>query len=182
MADRVSVMSQGEIVEAGSTAEIFERPRHPYTRRLLAAEPAPRVPAPPTEAPVVMAAEGVKVWFPVKAGVLRRTVDHVKAVDGVSVTIREGQTVGVVGESGSGKTTLGLALLRLLRSEGRIQFLGRELQGLRLRRPAPASPEMQIVFQDPYGSLSPRLSVGADRRRGARRPPTSAGAPRSGRR
>ena len=160
MADRVSVMSQGEIVEAGSTAEIFERPRHPYTRRLLAAEPAPRVPGPPTEAPVVMAAEGVKVWFPVKAGVLRRTVDHVKAVDGVSVTIREGQTVGVVGESGSGKTTLGLALLRLLRSEGRIQFLGRELQGLGSRAAAPAPPEMQIVFQDPYGSLSPRLSVG----------------------
>jgi microcin C transport system ATP-binding protein len=160
MAARVSVMSQGEIVEAGSTAEIFERPRHPYTRRLLAAEPAPRVPAPPTEAPVVMAAEGVKVWFPVKAGVLRRTVDHVKAVDGVSVTIREGQTVGVVGESGSGKTTLGLALLRLLRSEGRIQFQGRELQGLGSGALRPLRREMQIVFQDPYGSLSPRLSVG----------------------
>ena len=160
MADRVSVMSQGEIVEAGSTAEIFERPRHPYTRRLLAAEPAPRVPGPPTEAPVVMAAEGVKVWFPVKAGVLRRTVDHVKAVDGVSVTIREGQTVGVVGESGSGKTTLGLALLRLLRCEGRIQFQGRELQGLGSGALRPLRREMQIVFQDPYGSLSPRLSVG----------------------
>src|SRR6185436_6373543 len=95
MAARVSVMSQGEIVEAGSTAEIFERPQHPYTRRLLAAEPASRVPASASAAPVVMTAEGVKVWFPVKAGVLRRTVDHVKAVDGVSVTIREGQTVGV---------------------------------------------------------------------------------------
>jgi microcin C transport system ATP-binding protein len=127
---------------------------------LLAAEPAPRVPAPPTEAPVVMAAEGVKVWFPVKAGVLRRNVDHVKAVDGVSVTIREGQTVGVVGESGSGKTTLGLALLRLLRSEGRIQFQGRELQGLGSGALRPLRREMQIVFQDPYGSLSPRLSVG----------------------
>ena len=107
-----------------------------------------------------MTAEGVKVWFPIKAGVLRRTVDHVKAVDGVSVTIREGQTVGVVGESGSGKTTLGLALLRLLRSDGRIQFLGRELQGLGTRALRPLRREMQIVFQDPYGSLSPRQSVG----------------------
>ena len=170
MADRVSVMSQGEIVEAGSTAEIFERPRHPYTRRLLAAEPAPRVPGPPTEAPVVMAAEGVKVWFPVKAGVLRRTVDHVKAVDGVSVTIREGQTVGVVGESGSGKTTLGLALLRLLRSEGRIQFQGRELQGLGSGRAAPAPPRDADRLP---GSLRVPVApaVGrADRRRGARRP------------
>ena len=160
MAARVSVMSQGEIVEAASTAEIFERPQHPYTRRLLAAEPAPRVPAPATDPPVVMTAEGVKVWFPVKAGVLRRTVDHVKAVDGVSVTIREGQTVGVVGESGSGKTTLGLALLRLLRSEGRIRFRGQDLQGLRAGALRPLRREMQIVFQDPYGSLSPRMSVG----------------------
>jgi microcin C transport system ATP-binding protein len=159
MAARVAVMSQGEIVETGTTAEIFERPRHPYTRRLLAAEPSPRPPAPPTAAPVVLTAEGVKVWFPVKAGVLRRTVDHVKAVDGVSVTIQEGRTVGVVGESGSGKTTLGLALLRLLRSDGRIQFQGRELQGLGAGALRPLRREMQIVFQDPYGSLSPRMSV-----------------------
>jgi microcin C transport system ATP-binding protein len=160
MAARVAVMSQGEIVEAGTTTDIFERPRHPYTRRLLAAEPSPRPLAPPTDAPVVMMAEGVKVWFPVKAGVLRRTVDHVKAVDGVSLTIQEGRTVGVVGESGSGKTTLGLALLRLLRSQGRIQFQGRELQGLGAGALRPLRREMQIVFQDPYGSLSPRMSIG----------------------
>jgi microcin C transport system ATP-binding protein len=159
MADRVSVMSQGEIVEAGSTAEIFERARHPYTRRLLAAEPAPRESRGGGDAPVVMTAEAIRVWFPVKAGVLRRTVDHIKAVDGVSVTIREGRTVGVVGESGSGKTTLGLALLRLLRSDGRIQFLGRDLQSLGTRALRPLRKEMQIVFQDPYGSLSPRQSV-----------------------
>jgi microcin C transport system ATP-binding protein len=160
MADRISVMSQGEVVEAGSTAEIFERPQHPYTRRLLAAEPAPRAPGEAGEAPIVIAAEGVKVWFPVKAGVLRRTVDYVKAVDGISLAVREGQTVGVVGESGSGKTTLGLALLRLLGSEGRIQFRGRELQGLGTSALRPLRREMQIVFQDPYGSLSPRQSVG----------------------
>ena len=160
MAARVAVMSQGEIVEAGTTTELFERPRHPYTRRLLAAEPSPRTLASPTDAPVVLMAEGVKVWFPVKAGVLRRTVDHVKAVDGVSLTIQEGRTVGVVGESGSGKTTLGLALLRLLRSQGRIQFQGRELQGLGAGALRPLRREMQIVFQDPYGSLSPRMSIG----------------------
>jgi microcin C transport system ATP-binding protein len=160
MADRVSVMSQGEIVEAGPTAEIFERPQHAYTRRLLAAEPGPRTPSEGGAGPVVVTAENVKVWFPIKAGVLRRTVDHVKAVDGVSVTVREGQTVGVVGESGSGKTTLGLALLRLLRSEGRIEFRGRELQGLGSGALRPLRREMQMVFQDPYGSLSPRQSVG----------------------
>jgi microcin C transport system ATP-binding protein len=160
MAARIAVMSQGEVVETGTTTEIFERPQHPYTRRLLAAEPSPRRPGEAGEGPVVLTAAGVKVWFPIKAGVFRRTVDYVKAVDGISLAVREGQTVGIVGESGSGKTTLGLALLRLLRSEGQIQFRGRELQGLGTNALRPLRREMQIVFQDPYGSLSPRQSVG----------------------
>jgi microcin C transport system ATP-binding protein len=159
VADRVCVMTQGEIVEAGPVAEVYERPQHPYTRRLLAAEPKGLPERPPGEAPVILRAESVRVWFPIKRGVLRRTVDHVKAVDGVTVTVREGRTLGVVGESGSGKTTLGLAVLRLIRSEGSIRFAGRELQGLRSRTLRPLRREMQIVFQDPFGSLSPRLSV-----------------------
>jgi microcin C transport system ATP-binding protein len=160
MADRVCVMTAGEIVEAGPTEEVFARPRHPYTRRLLEAEPRGEPPRAAPDAPVVVEGRDVAVWFPIKGGVLRRTVGHVKAVDGVSVTVREGQTVGVVGESGSGKTTLGLALLRLLRSRGEIRFAGREIQGLSSRTLRPLRREMQIVFQDPYGSLSPRLSVG----------------------
>ena len=160
MADRVAVMTEGTVVEAGPTADVLERPRHAYTRRLLAAEPGGRPAAPSADAPVVMTGRDLRVWFPIKAGVLRRTVDHVKAVDGVSVTVREGQTLGVVGESGSGKTTLALALLRLERSQGRIEFLGREIQALRSGTMRPLRREMQIVFQDPYGSLSPRLSIG----------------------
>jgi microcin C transport system ATP-binding protein len=160
MADRVCVMTKAEIVETGATAEVFERPRHAYTCRLLAAEPRPRIPAPPGEAPVIVDARDIRVWFPLKAGIFRRTVDHIRAVDGVSLTVREGRTLGVVGESGSGKTTLGLALLRLQRSEGSIKFRDRELQGLPARALRPLRREMQIVFQDPYGSLSPRLSVG----------------------
>jgi microcin C transport system ATP-binding protein len=160
MVDRVCVMTQGQVVEAGPVAEIFERPRHPYTRRLLAAEPG-GTPCPATDdAPVILTATDVKVSFPIKAGLLGRTVDRVRAVDGVSVTVKEGQTVGVVGESGSGKTTLGLALLRLQSSTGSIQFRGREIQGLRAKALRPLRREMQIVFQDPYSSLSPRLSVG----------------------
>ena len=160
MAGHVGVMTQGEIVEAGSTAEVFAAPRHAYTRHLLAAEPsgAP-VPADP-EAPAVVSARDVRVWFPIKTGVFRRTTGHIKAVDGVSLTVREGHTLGVVGESGSGKTTLGLALLRLQASTGTIEFSGREIQALRAPALRPLRREMQIVFQDPYGSLSPRLSVG----------------------
>jgi microcin C transport system ATP-binding protein len=159
MAPRVCVMTEGEIVEAGPTAEVFTRPQHPYTRRLVEAEPrgAPNPVSP--AAPVVVAAQNVRVWFPIKRGVFRRTVGHVRAVDGVSLTVREGQTVGVVGESGSGKTTLGLALLRLTRSEGTIQFRGREIQGLRGRPLRPLRREIQVVFQDPYGALSPRLTL-----------------------
>jgi microcin C transport system ATP-binding protein len=159
MVERVYVMSGGRIVEHGPVAQVFEAPRHDYTRHLLAAEPSGRPVPPDRAAPVVLEARDIKVWFPLKRGLLRRTVDHVKAVDGVSLQVRAGQTVGVVGESGSGKTTLGLALLRLLRSEGEVVFGGQDLQAL----PAPAlralRREMQIVFQDPYGSLSPRMSV-----------------------
>ncbi len=160
MADHVSVMAEGVVVEAGPTSEVFQHPQQAYTRRLLAAEARPRPERPPADTPVVMTASDVRVWFPIKVGLLRRTVDHVKAVDGVSVTVREGRTLGVVGESGSGKTTLALALLRLLRSEGRVQFLGRQIQALPSGELRPLRREMQIVFQDPYASLSPRLSVG----------------------
>jgi microcin C transport system ATP-binding protein len=153
-------MQAGEVVEAGDVAPLFAAPRHPYTRRLLAAEPAPRTTPGGADAPVVAAAEDVRVWFPVRAGLLRRTVDHIKAVDGVSLEVREGRTLGVVGESGSGKTTLGLALLRLVGSRGRLVFRGRDLTGLSARTLRPLRREMQVVFQDPYGSLSPRMSVG----------------------
>jgi microcin C transport system ATP-binding protein len=160
IADRVCVMTEGRIVENGPVAEVFDHPQHLYTRHLLAAEPKGKPLARAADAPVVMAGDHVKVHFPIQRGLLRRTVGHVKAVDGVDVVIRRGQTVGVVGESGSGKTTLGLALLRLLRSEGGIRFQDHEIQGWRSRRLQPLRRHMQIVFQDPYGSLSPRMSVG----------------------
>ncbi len=159
MADRVCIMTQGEIVEAGPTAEVFEEPRHAYTRRLLAAQPKGGPPTAVRGAPVIMEGRDVKVWFPIKAGFLRRTVDYVKAVDGISVSVREGHTVGVVGESGSGKTTLGLALLRLERSEGAIEFCGRDIRSVSPKQLRPLRKEMQVVFQDPFGSLSPRLSA-----------------------
>jgi microcin C transport system ATP-binding protein len=159
MADRVSVMTRGEIVEQGDVEDIFERPRHPYTRKLLAAEPSGAPLSAAADAPTIMQGEDVKVHFPIKAGVLKRTVDYVRAVDGISVTVREGHTVGVVGESGSGKTTLGLALLRLLSSSGEIRFDGTRIQGLKSKALRPLRREMQVVFQDPYGSLSPRLSI-----------------------
>jgi microcin C transport system ATP-binding protein len=160
MADKVCVMTQGEIVEQGDEEQIFEHAQHPYTQRLLAAEPKGRPIGGAPDAPVVMQGEDVKVYFPIKKGVLKRTVDYVRAVDGISVTVRRGHTVGVVGESGSGKTTLGLALLRLLSSQGAIQFDGKTIQGLGTRELRPLRRSMQIVFQDPFGSLSPRLSVG----------------------
>ena len=160
MADRVCVMNQGEIVEQANVADIFVRPQHPYTQKLLAAEPKGNPLTPPENAPEVMAADSLKVYFPIKKGLLRRTVDYVRAVDGVSVDVRRGHTVGVVGESGSGKTTLGLALLRLHASEGAIRFDGKNIQGLQAARLRPLRREMQVVFQDPYGSLSPRMSVG----------------------
>ncbi len=157
-ADRVCVMTQGEIVEQGAVADIFAQPKHPYTRKLLSAQPKPRAPRPPAEAPLLQTGD-IKVHFPIKAGLMRRTVDHVRAVDGISVALAPGRTLGVVGESGSGKTTLGLAILRLIKSEGSIRFDGTELQGQNANALRPLRREMQIVFQDPYGSLSPRLSI-----------------------
>ncbi|HXO89649.1 MAG TPA: ABC transporter ATP-binding protein [Stellaceae bacterium] len=159
MADRVAIMTRGEIVEAGPTAAIFDHPRHPYTRRLLAAEPRGRPPAADPLALELMAAENVKVWFPIRSGVLRRVKGYVKAVDGVSLAVRTGTTLGVVGESGSGKTTLGLALLRLTEAEGRIRFATQDIAALGQRQMRPLRREMQVVFQDPFSSLSPRLSV-----------------------
>ena len=160
MAERVHVMQDGEIVEHGPLAEVFEHPRHPYTRHLLAAEPTGTPDPAPPAAETVMRCDGLKVYFPVKAGLMRRTVDHVRAVDDVSLEVRAGHTIGVVGESGSGKTSLGLALLRLERSRGEIAFDGHDIQGLSFKRLRPLRREMQIVFQDPFSSLSPRLSVG----------------------
>jgi len=159
IADDVCVMQKGAIVEAGPVAEVFDNPQHAYTRALLAAEPK-GLPAPsnPDAAPIVTG-DDIKVWFPIKRGFLRRTIGHVKAVDGISLIVREGQTVGVVGESGSGKTTLGLALLRLIRSEGPIAYLGQRIDGFDSKAMRPLRRDMQIVFQDPYGSLSPRMSV-----------------------
>ncbi|MGJ5080808.1 ABC transporter ATP-binding protein [Bradyrhizobium sp. HKCCYLS3013] len=160
IADRVCVMNGGKIVEQGPVEQVFTAPSHPYTRALLAAEPKPD-PAPPRpDAPVVMQAKDLKVWFPIKRGLFRSTVGHIKAVDGVSIAVRKGETLGVVGESGSGKTTLGLALLRLISSDGPIVFLGNEIQGLTFKQVRPFRRDMQIVFQDPFGALSPRMSVG----------------------
>ncbi len=159
VADRVYVMTQGKIVEEGDTARIFEQPQHTYTQKLLNAQPKGTATALNGSAPIVVEADNLKVWFPIQRGLLRRTIGHIKAVDGISVTIRAGHTVGVVGESGSGKTTLGLALLRLLSSQGLIQFNGQGIQDLPSKVLRPLRREMQIVFQDPFGSLSPRLSV-----------------------
>ncbi len=160
IADTVCVMNHGRIVEQGPVEQVFSAPRHAYTKALLAAEPRPD-PAPPRpDAPVVMSADNLRVWFPIKRGLMRKTVGHIKAVDGISIAVRKGETLGVVGESGSGKTTLGLALLRLISSNGPIVFLGRDIQGLRFKEMLPVRKDMQIVFQDPFGSLSPRMPVG----------------------
>ncbi|MBI3274932.1 MAG: ABC transporter ATP-binding protein, partial [Methylocystis sp.] len=158
-ADDVCVMQCGRIVETGAVERVFTAPQHPYTKALLAAEPKGAPPLEDETAPILVSADNLRVWFPIKRGFLRRTVDHVKAVDGVSVTVRAGATVGVVGESGSGKTTLGLALLRLIRSEGPIVYLGQRIDDRSVAEMRPLRRHMQIVFQDPYGSLSPRMSV-----------------------
>ncbi len=159
-ADRVCVMTKGKIVETGTVEQVFTDPQHAYTRHLLAAEPKGEPPHSDASKPVVMQGDDIKVWFPIKAGLMRRVVDHVKAVDGIDVTLRAGQTVGVVGESGSGKTTLGLALSRLIASEGRISFIGQSIDHYSYEMMKPLRNRLQVVFQDPYGSLSPRMSVG----------------------
>ena len=159
VSDRVYVMTAGEIVEHGPTAALFEAPKHPYTRKLLAAEPSATPPPADESAPVVMAADSLKVWFPIRRGVLRRTIGHVKAVDGVPISVRAGETLGVVGESGSGKTSLGLGLLRLISSQGAIRFEGRRIDGASGAALRPLRRQMQVVFQDPFSSLSPRLSA-----------------------
>ena len=159
-ADRVCVMTGGKIVETGKTADIFNHPQHDYTKKLLAAEPKGNPPKADKNAPVVMEGEKVRVWFPVKKGFFRRTVDYIKAVNDIDVTIREGQTLGVVGESGSGKTTLGLALTRMISSQGHIRFNGKDIEHFSFKQMRPLRRHIQIVFQDPFGSLSPRMSVG----------------------
>jgi microcin C transport system ATP-binding protein len=159
-ADRVCVMTKGKIVETGPTAEIFANPQHEYTRHLLAAEPKGEPPESDASKPIIIETDDLKVWFPIKTGFLRRTTDYVKAVDGVDLSLKAGHTLGIVGESGSGKTTLGLAMTRLISSKGRVAFVGQDIQGFSFSDMRPLRRQMQIVFQDPYGSLSPRMSVG----------------------
>ena len=159
MADKVCVMKHGEIVEQGSAPAIFSAPRHPYTRLLLAAEPKGEALPVATDAPEILRAQNVKVHFPIKQGLLRRTIDVIRAVDGVSLTVRAGETVGIVGESGSGKTTLGFALLRLLAAQGEVAFMGQDITRFSRGQMRPLRGKMQIVFQDPYGSLSPRMNI-----------------------
>ncbi len=160
LAERVYVMRHGQIVETGYTEQIFSDPKNAYTRMLISSEPKGRAPDPQPDAKIMVEADNLKVWFPIKHGLLRRTVDHIKAVDGISFKLRQGETIGVVGESGSGKTTLGLAVLRLVASQGPILYMGRRLDGLDSSAMRPLRRDMQIVFQDPYGALSPRLSIG----------------------
>ncbi len=159
IADKVCVMQRGKIVEQGPVERVFTAPEHAYTKALLAAEPKPDPAPPKPDAPVVVSTDNLKVWFPIKRGVLRKVVGHIKAVDGITIDIRKGETLGVVGESGSGKTTLGLAILRLISSDGPVVFMGESIQGLKFKEMRPHRRQMQIVFQDPYGSLSPRMSV-----------------------
>jgi microcin C transport system ATP-binding protein len=159
MADTVVVMQRGKVVEQGGAITVFANPQHEYTRMLLTAEPKGSPPPSNSSAPAVLTTTGLKVWFPIRRGFFRKTIGHIKAVDGIDLTVRQGQTLGVVGESGSGKTTLGLALLRLIRSEGPIVYMGRAIDSFNSSAMRPLRKDMQIVFQDPFGSLSPRLSV-----------------------
>jgi len=160
LADRVAIMRHGQLVEQGDPRKVFASPQHEYTRALIDSDPKGHAVEMPSNSPILMEASDIRVHFPIKGGILATTRGFVKAVDGVSVTVRSGQTIGIVGESGSGKTTLALALLRLIPSEGPIVFLGNQLN--RMKKPAirPLRRHMQIVFQDPYASLNPRMSVG----------------------
>ncbi len=159
VADRVAVMTAGKVVETGETESVFTNPQHAYTRHLLAAEPKGRADPVNPDAPILVETKDLKVWFPVKRGLMRRTVDHIKAVDGIDLTLRKGATLGVVGESGSGKTTLGFAILRMISSTGRIVFMGDSIDDRSWKAMRPLRSKMQIVFQDPFGSLSPRMSI-----------------------
>jgi microcin C transport system ATP-binding protein len=160
IAQRVCVMKDGKIVEHGTVERVFNSPEHPYTRALMAAEPRPDPAPPQPDAPILLETEHLKVWFPITSGFMRKVTGHIKACDGLTITLRKGETLGVVGESGSGKSTLGRAILRLISSEGPIAYMGNSLQGLKFKEMLPFRREMQIVFQDPFGSLSPRMSVG----------------------
>lgn len=158
IADRVCVMQHGEIVEQGATADIFDNPQHPYTQKLLGAEPTGR-PAPvAADAPVIAATDHLKIWFPIQKGLLRRTDGYVKAVNDASLSVRAGETIGIVGESGSGKTTLALAIMRLIASEGGITFMDDDIRKWSTKELRRLRKDMQIVFQDPFGSLSPRMT------------------------
>ncbi len=159
IADRVCVMQGGEIVEQGPVAEIFANPKHPYTQKLLAAEPHGRPDPVPDGAEEIVRTEDLRIWFPIQRGLLRKTVGHVKAVNAASISVRAGETLGIVGESGSGKTTLALAIMRLIASEGPILYLGQDISKWRPRELRKLRRDMQIVFQDPYGSLSPRMTA-----------------------
>ena len=158
IADKVCVMQHGEIVESGPTKEIFGNPQHPYTQKLLAAEPSGGPTPVPAGAQTVAQTDHLKVWFPIQAGLLRRTVGYVKAVNDSSLAVREGETIGIVGESGSGKTTMALAIMRLISSEGQITFMGDDVRRWSTRQLRSLRKDMQIVFQDPFGSLSPRMT------------------------
>jgi microcin C transport system ATP-binding protein len=159
MADRVVVMQKGKVVEQAEAATLFRAPQHAYTKMLLAAEPKGSPPAVVADAETLVRTDDLKVWFPIKRGFFRKTIGHIKAVDGLSLDIKAGQTLGIVGESGSGKTTLGLAILRLIASQGAITYRGQRIDGLNNKAMRPLRRDMQVVFQDPFGSLSPRLSV-----------------------
>jgi microcin C transport system ATP-binding protein len=159
VADRVCVMQDGQIVEQGPTEQVFTNPAHPYTRKLLGAEPTGAPDPVPETAPEILRTEGLRVWFPIHRGLMRRTVGHVKAVNDATIRLCAGETLGIVGESGSGKTTLALAIMRLIASKGPILFRGNDIAAWRSSQLRPLRREMQIVFQDPFGSLSPRMTI-----------------------